>query len=91
MEELLSPKELAIHVGWPVRRIRNLISSNLIRHIRIGGNIFAPKDAINEYIQTNMVEPCLDPAQDRASSSASKNRLFVFFGGWKHGHHVDLS
>ncbi len=56
-EDLLSPKELAAHARWPVRRVRNLISANQIRHIRIGGNIFSPRNAIEEYVKANMVEP----------------------------------
>ena len=63
---LLSPKELAAHAGWPVRRVRNLIAAKQIRHIRIGGNIFAPSNAIDEYVQANMVEPCNLPIEVQA-------------------------
>jgi len=69
MEKLLTPKELAAYAGWPVRRIRNLILKKRIRYIQIGGKYFAPKSAIDEFIQDNMVEPCLGPAQDCAKEN----------------------
>ena len=55
--DLESPKQLAMRSGWPERRIRNLIAANKIRHVKIGGNIFLPTDAIDEYLSLNMVEP----------------------------------
>jgi len=60
MEKLFTPKELATHVGWPVRRIRKLILEKRIRYIQIGGNYFIPKNAFDEFIQDNMVKPSND-------------------------------
>ena len=57
VQELKSPKFMAAHTGWPVSRIRSLVASNKLRHIRIGGNILIPEDAVDEYLSTNMVEP----------------------------------
>jgi excisionase family DNA binding protein len=54
---LESPKQLAARSGWPERRIRNLIATNKLRHIRIGGNLYIPTDAIEEYLRLNMVRP----------------------------------
>jgi len=55
--QLLSPKQLADRSGWPVARIRNLISKQEIRHVRIGGSLFLPENAVDEYLAANMVEP----------------------------------
>ena len=55
--ELLSPREIALKTGWPIARIRNLINRKEIRHVRIGGNLFLPENAIDEYVAANMVEP----------------------------------
>ena len=57
LQNLESPKEMALRSGWPIARIRNLIASKKLRHVRIGGNIFIPTDAIDEYLSLNMVEP----------------------------------
>jgi excisionase family DNA binding protein len=55
--QLLSPKQLADRCGWPVARIRNLIAKQEIRHVRIGGSLFLPDTAIDEYLAANMIEP----------------------------------
>lgn len=55
--QLLSPKQLADRYGWPVARIRSLISKQEIRHVRIGGNLFLPDTAVDEYLSANMIEP----------------------------------
>jgi hypothetical protein len=54
---LESPRQLAQRTGWPERRIRNLIANDKLRHIRIGGNLFIPFGAIEEFLNSNMVEP----------------------------------
>lgn len=53
----LSRKQLADRSGWPVARIRNLIAKQEIRHVRIGGSLFPPENAVDEYLAANMVEP----------------------------------
>jgi excisionase family DNA binding protein len=63
-KDLVSLRELSKRSGWSERRIRSLISNNEIRHIRIGSSIFLPTDAIQEFVQTNMVVPT--QADDRA-------------------------
>lgn len=55
--QLLSPKQLADRSGWPVASIRNLIAKQEIRHVRIGGSLFLPETAVDEYLAANMVEP----------------------------------
>ena len=56
-QQLESPKRLATRTGWPESRIRSLVASNQLRHIRIGGNILIPTDAIDEFLAANMVQP----------------------------------
>ncbi|MBN8500343.1 MAG: hypothetical protein J0M19_04230 [Sphingomonadales bacterium] len=48
---------MAKRTGWPERRIRNLIATERLRHVRIGGNIFLPINALEEFLEANMVEP----------------------------------
>ncbi len=57
---LESPRQLSKRTGWPERRIRSLIAENRIKHLRIGGNILLPVDAIDEFVRTNMIDPNRD-------------------------------
>jgi excisionase family DNA binding protein len=57
VSQLETPKQLAERVGWPVRRIRAMIYRRQLRHVRVGGSIFLPKDAFDEYLTTHMVAP----------------------------------
>lgn len=57
--ELISPRQLARRTGWAEKRIRNLIGSRHLRHIRIGSRYFLPVNAVDEYISREMVEPGL--------------------------------
>ena len=61
----MSPRELAEFSGWPERRIRNLISSGQLRHVKVGAIYLLPKTAIDEFIKLNMVEPCQDNQPDQ--------------------------
>jgi len=55
---LLTPRQLAAETGWPEKRIRKLISTRNIRFLRNGANFLLPQNAIQDYIERNMVEPC---------------------------------
>jgi len=55
--ELESPKQLADRIGWPVSRVRGLISNKQIRHYLIGKSIMIPPEAITEYMQRIEVKP----------------------------------
>ena len=52
-----SAKSLAAKTGWPESRIRKLIASNQLRHVRIGRKVYLPEGAIEEFLETNMVKP----------------------------------
>lgn len=54
---LLSPREMAEKSGWPERRIRSLIASKQIKHLKIGSTFYLPEDAIADFVRRNMVEP----------------------------------
>ena len=54
---LLSPREMAKQSGWPESRIRRLINSRRLRHVRLDGLLLVPEDAIEEFMAANMVEP----------------------------------
>ncbi|WP_368411215.1 helix-turn-helix domain-containing protein [Cognatishimia sp. 1_MG-2023] len=64
--DLYSPRELAEISGWPERRIRNLLRSGQLRHVRVGASYLLPRSAIAEYVERNMIEP--------SSSSGSEIR-----------------
>lgn len=55
--KLLSPREMAQHSGWPEGRIRRLIASRKIRHIKLDGLLLLPETAVDEFLCANMVEP----------------------------------
>ncbi len=61
---LLTPRELAAETGWPEKRIRKLIATQSIRHLKNGANYLLPQNAIQDYIARNMVEPSLGEATD---------------------------
>lgn len=57
MDDFLSPRELAASSGWPEKRIRDLIASKELRHIKVRSRFFVPIGALDEFIERNMVEP----------------------------------
>ncbi|MCV0429834.1 MAG: helix-turn-helix domain-containing protein [Roseibium sp.] len=58
--ELESIKELADRTGWPKSRIRKLVENRELRHVRIGGGIYIPIGAIEEFIANNTFEPIVE-------------------------------
>ncbi|PIE14004.1 MAG: DNA-binding protein [Rhodobacterales bacterium] len=56
-QDLLTPRQLASETGWPERRIRSLLRTGELRHIRIGANYYLPLNAIEEFLSRKMVEP----------------------------------
>lgn len=55
--KLLSPREMAQHTGWPEGRIRRLIASRKLRHIKLDGLLLMPENAVDEFLSANMIEP----------------------------------
>ncbi|PTQ72748.1 excisionase family DNA binding protein [Celeribacter persicus] len=54
---LMTPREIAEKSGWPERRIRSLIASKQIKHLKIGSAFYLPEDAITDFVRRNMVVP----------------------------------
>ena len=52
-----SAKSLAARTGWPESRIRKLVAENQLRHIKIGRSIYLPEGALEEFLETHMIEP----------------------------------
>ncbi|NIY78995.1 helix-turn-helix domain-containing protein [Celeribacter sp. HF31] len=48
---------MAQRLGWPERRVRSLISTRQLRHVKIGGLYFVPDGAMDEFLNARMVEP----------------------------------
>ncbi|OWV55193.1 DNA-binding protein [Mameliella alba] len=53
----MTPREIAQKSGWPERRIRSLIASKQIKHLKIGSAFYLPEDAIADFVRRNMVLP----------------------------------
>lgn len=56
-EFLESPKELAERIGWPLARVRKLIRTKQVRHVKVGGLYFIPAGAMEDFLTTKTVEP----------------------------------
>lgn len=52
-----SPAEVATRLGWPLARVRRLIRTKEVRHIKVGGLYLVPLGAMEEYLTANTVEP----------------------------------
>ena len=57
---LISPREMAKQSGWPEGRIRRLIAARRLRHVKLDGLLLLPENAVDEFLQVNMVEPEAD-------------------------------
>jgi excisionase family DNA binding protein len=55
--EYESPAEAATRIGWPLARVRRLIRSHKVRHVRVGGLYLLPHGALAEFLEANTVEP----------------------------------
>ncbi|NOR61789.1 MAG: excisionase family DNA-binding protein [Rhodobacteraceae bacterium] len=72
---LLTPRELAAETGWPEKRIRNLIATKSIRFLKNGANFLLPKNAVQDYIERNMFEPCQNNHKDQDSPNAKTAQI----------------
>ncbi|PBN41248.1 hypothetical protein [Sphingobium sp. D43FB] len=55
--QMLTIKEMAAASGWPEARIRRLIVRRRVRHVRLDGLLLLPENALEEFLQANMVTP----------------------------------
>lgn len=58
--QMLTSREMASASGWPEGRIRRLVAGRRLRHVRLNGLLLLPENAIQEFLQDNMVEPETD-------------------------------
>ncbi|TYC64742.1 helix-turn-helix domain-containing protein [Stappia sp. BW2] len=58
--ELETVNELSSRTGWPKSRIRKLVENRELRHVRIGGGIYIPTGAIEEFISNNTIAPIVE-------------------------------
>jgi len=65
-EVMLETKDVAQCLGLSVRRVRRLLSSKKLRHVRIGRQFFVPEEAVQEFLSQNMVESCQLNEEDTA-------------------------
>lgn len=56
-QRLESPRQIAERIGWPLARVRKLIRTKQVRHVKVGGLYFVPTGAIEEYLADRTVEP----------------------------------
>lgn len=58
--QLYTPQELSKLSKWPEQRIRNLLKQGKLPYIRVGIKYLIPENAIQIFIDNNMVVPCPD-------------------------------
>lgn len=60
-----SPAEAASRLGWPLARVRKLIRSQQVRHVKVGGIYLLPQGSLEEYLEAHTVEPLIN-ASDKS-------------------------
>jgi excisionase family DNA binding protein len=72
LPRLVTPKIAADYLGLSESQVRGLVATNRIARTSIGARIMIPREALDEFISLNTVQPCHDEIQARAYAS-SKN------------------
>ena len=65
--QMLTIRELSEASGWPQGRIRRLIEKGKLDHLPDDGLTLLPPDAIEKYVQQNLVKACPENQKGRAS------------------------
>ena len=55
--QMMTIREIAQHSGWPEGRIRRLVATRRLRHVKLDGLLLLPQNAVEEFVEANMVEP----------------------------------
>jgi excisionase family DNA binding protein len=55
--QMMTIREIAQHSGWPEGRIRRLVATRRLRHVKLDGLLLLPENAVEEFVQANLVEP----------------------------------
>lgn len=69
MEGFLTPRALARVSGWPEKRIRELIATRELRHIKLKSRYFIPQGALDEFVARAMVGPTTGPSPSAATDA----------------------
>jgi excisionase family DNA binding protein len=78
---LASPELAAEVMGVTPAQVRSLIRDGKIAHVPIGKRSkMIPRSAIEQFIASNTVQPCLAETQDRASVSSRNGDVFTSAG-----------
>jgi excisionase family DNA binding protein len=56
-DKLMTPRQMANHSGWSLKVIRKMLAERRIRHLKCGNRYLIPQNAIDEFLEANMVEP----------------------------------
>ncbi|TAH68260.1 MAG: DNA-binding protein [Rhodopseudomonas palustris] len=70
LPRLVTPKQAAQYLGLTEAQVRGLVNSNRIARTPIGARIMIPRDALDQFILDNTVQPCRDEIPVRASGSS---------------------
>ena len=71
--QMMTIREIAQHSGWPEGRIRRLVATRRLRHVKLDGLLLLPENAVEEFVQANMVEP--DPVNGPRGPFETKGSL----------------
>lgn len=71
--QMMTIREIAQHSGWPEGRIRRLVATRRLRHVKLDGLLLLPENAVEEFVQANMIEP--ETGDDPRGSFEAKGTL----------------
>lgn len=80
LPRLVSPKDAAKYLGISESQVRGLVNSNRIARTPIGSRIMIPREALDQFILDNTVQPCRDEIRDRASVSSKSANVITSSG-----------
>src|SRR5258706_10446461 len=72
--------QVAEVLGFSARQVRGLINDKKIAHIRTGSRFMIPRDAIQQYLLENTVQPCREETLVRVSASLKSGSAFTSSG-----------
>ena len=68
LPRLVSLEQAANYLGLTKSQVRNLVTSKKIARTPIGARTMIPRDALEQFITENTVQPCRDETQGRVSA-----------------------
>ena len=80
LPRLVSLKQAADYLGLTKSQVRNLVSSKKIARTPIGARTLIPRDALEQFIKENTVQPCRDETQGPVSASSKSAASTISFG-----------